>query len=490
MNSYVIRIESRPSQQMINARLVKGTYRVPTAHMTESEIQRHIDKMTFVPKSQTMGMEHENEPVTAAIVEGNELVVPRAYGFSTFGPPAVGWATDDFDTTPRPTLEFNGTLRAEQQQPEASDKVVNQLMRKGGAVLILPCGYGKTTVALNIASRMRGRVLILVHKSVLLTQWEERIAQFLPSAKVGILRSDRIEADESRDIVIGMLQSVYQRGSEYQHVLVGFNLLVVDEAHRVPAATFFSAVKSVSARFTLGLTATPDRKDGMTGLLYAALGDVAFQIQREPSSQAYACIKQISCSPDIREKPLYGKQTINFSKLITDLSKDKLRTQSIVDDIATVLCRPRYVIVLADRTALLKDIQTRLMQMDIPCLRDDHHGGARVIIGSTKASERDDALSARVVLSTFSLAAEGLDRARLDTLVLATPKGDIVQSVGRILRKHPDKQPPLVLDYIDSVNSGVLTGLRRKRENILKQHGFTIVNNLGDTIDDTCDPPM
>jgi len=450
--------------------------------MTDSEIQRHIDKMTFAPKNSSMGIDQECEPVVAAIVEGDELVVPRAYGFSTFGPPAAGWAVEDFDTTPRPAPKFNGILRVEQQQPEASDKVVSQLRSQGGAVLVLPCGYGKTTVALDIVSRVQGRALILVHKSVLLTQWEERIAQFLPSAKIGILRGDRMEADQSMDIVIGMLQSVYQRGCEYKHMLSGFNLLIVDEAHRVPAATFFSAVKSVSARFTLGLTATPDRRDGMTGLLYAALGDVAFQVQREPSSQAFACVKEICCSPDVREKTLYGKHTVNFSKLITDLSKDKMRTHSIVEDIAAVLCRPRYVIVLADRTALLKDIQTQLMSLQIPCLLDDPHGGARVIIGSTKASERDDALSAIVVLSTFSLAAEGLDRARLDTLVLATPKGDITQSVGRILRQHADKQPPLVLDYIDSVASGVLTGLRRKREKCLKQHGFKIVDNLGDTV--------
>ena len=181
-------------------------------------------------------------------------------------------------------LDFVGVLREAQHQPEAVERTVAKLEAEGGGVLVLPCGFGKTTVALKISSRLGGRVLILVHKSVLLTQWRERIEQFLPGATVGVLQGAKMEADESRDIVIGMLQSVHQRGAEYKDMLVGFNLLIVDEAHRVPAATFFAAVSSVSARYTLGLTAPRRRRAHET--LYAALGNVAFQVERPPTTQA------------------------------------------------------------------------------------------------------------------------------------------------------------------------------------------------------------
>jgi superfamily II DNA or RNA helicase len=478
MDSHLVEKLTVSNNTIAGSKLSAGTYRVPLDLLSPAQVEHHIKNMTFVPKSTGIRLGEQREPVVAAYIENADLVLPRAYGFAKFGIPSLGWCEEDFPNNARIPPKFNGVLRPEHQQQQAVDCAISQMRKEGGSTIVVPCGFGKTTMALYIASRVRGRILILVHKSVLLTQWEERIAQFLPTAKVGVLRGDRMEADETRDIVVGMLQSVYKREAEYEEMLSGFKLLIVDEAHRVPAATFFSAVKSVSSQYTLGLTATPNRKDGMTGLLYAVLGSVAFQAERPPCVLAHACVRSIPCSPNIKEAQLYGRNTINFSKLITDLSKDKLRTRRIVEDIAHILLSPRYIIVLADRTAMLKDICAQLLDEGIPALQDDPHGGARVVIGSTKPSERDDALNARVVLSTYSLAAEGLDRARLDTLVLATPKGDIVQSVGRVLRLHPEKQPPLVLDYIESVPSGVLMGLQTKRNRILLDHGFEITDTF------------
>ena len=466
-----------PHKQFANTSLCCGWYKVPRASLTAEQLATHTKRLTFVPKCTSMvGCVEDAEPIEAFSLSARDLCVPRGYGFEHFGSPACGLVKG----AAREHLQFEGELRVQQQQPAAVQAALASFDRCNGAVILLPCGFGKTTTALYIASVIKGKTIILVHKSVLLTQWEERIRQFIPSARVGVLRGDRAEAGDDVDIVIAMLQTVYKRRDNYTGgELHDYKLAIVDEAHRMPAHTFHKAASAVQARFTLGLTATPDRRDGLTDLLYASMGPIAFQLVRPPQDHLMVCNKRLPCGPDVYERQLYGKQqTVNFSRLVTDLAKDTLRTDTIVDDLANLMLSDRYVILLSDRTALLKTVREKLLTRQVPNLENDPHGGVQVIIGATKQSARENALQARCVLSTFSLAAEGLDQARLDTLVLATPKGDVVQAVGRIMREHPGKCPPLVLNYCESVSSGLLMGLYKKRQRTLGQHGFTEIPNL------------
>lgn len=453
--------------------VTNGIYHIPIKSIGLGVAQKHVDALTFIPKG-NHDFGQPQPPVVAATIEDNILSVPKYYGIIHFGPPENGNAS----ICTREDMQFSGKLRQGGCQVDAADSILAALKdsTRGGATLVLPCGFGKTVVSLFIASQLSMKTLVLCHKSCLVEQWKERIHQYIPSAKVGIIQGGRAEASDEYAIVIGMLQSVYSH--EYPvGTLSGFGTLIVDEAHHVPAATFLTAVSKVETQSTLALTATPDRKDGLTGLLYASMGNVEFKVERPPMEGSVE-IRKLPCKPTVREKRLRGADTpVNLSKLITDLASDEKRTNHIVRDILNLLDQTapeRYIIVLSDRTAQLKSIQQQLLESKHSAILADEHGGARLLIGATKAKDRETALKARVVLTTYPFSQEGVDQPRLDTLVTATPKGDTVQAIGRILRQHPDKAQPLILDYTESVESGVLHGLFAKRRRIYNDHGFDI----------------
>lgn len=274
-------VSSKRAKQVQGACLRGGIYRVPLQFV--SDPAAHIEALTITPINVTsLASKDKALPVVAARAEDGHLHVPRGYGLRHFGP------VETEPHFPSDRMSFDGTLRQEKQQPEAVDAALAALLDspEQGGVICLPCGYGKTTVSLHVASRIGGRVLVLVHKSVLLTQWQERIAQFLPEARVGIIRGPRAEGDpDSVDIVIGMLQSIYSH-DDYGDALRGFSLCIVDEAHHVPAATFLTALGKVSSRHVLGLSATPHRRDGLTELLFHSIGQICFKIDRKPSEHA------------------------------------------------------------------------------------------------------------------------------------------------------------------------------------------------------------
>ena len=193
---------------MPGTKLVGGDYLVPLHALAPGVADAHVRFLTFHPKLTGPAAEGEAAaPVCAAGINGDWLAVPRGYGIEQFGLPSTGF--DPLKGASQQVVHFEGSLREEQHQPQAAAVAHETLQSNGGCTLVLPCGFGKTTVALNIAQRIGGRCLILVHKSVLLTQWVERIQQFLPAAKIGTLQGADVDAGDEKDIVIGMLQSVY-----------------------------------------------------------------------------------------------------------------------------------------------------------------------------------------------------------------------------------------------------------------------------------------
>lgn len=452
------------------SRLEHGLYSVPVESISELQLKRHSQALTWQPKAHMVGA--ELDPVVAAWVEKGGFIVPRAYGLEHFGIPEYCVGTESTIS-----LRFHGHLDSQRDQPAAAAAALDGLRNptQRGGVLVLPCGAGKTTVGLYVASCMGGRLLVLVHKEVLMEQWIQRVNQFLPGARVGRIQGSVADSGPEFDVVVGMLQSVHAH--DYGTAIEGFGLLIVDEAHHVAAETFLHAMGKVGAHCVLGLTATPVRADGLTDILYAAVGPIVHRVERAPVQGALLRVSQLPCSPTVCEHMIRvrggGESVVNLSRLVTDLARDSVRINALALVILELLEEDRYIIVLADRTSLLECLRDTLLATGHARLSADPFGGARVIVGKTKKQDRPTALRARIVLSTFSLAAEGLDEPRLDTLVLATPKGDVTQAVGRILRPHPDKCSPMVVDFHEAVESGVLHGLRRKRAGIFTRHGFT-----------------
>tara|TARA_B100001093_G_scaffold495868_1_gene540830 strand:- start:13059 stop:14501 length:1443 start_codon:yes stop_codon:yes gene_type:complete len=385
--------------------------------------------------------------------------LPRFYGIEKFGYPIknklpMGITID---------CKFNGKLKSCLNQNEACNTIINSLKSKGGAVLSLPTGYGKTTCALYILSQMSRKTLIIVHKEFLLNQWKQRIEQFLPTAKIGTIQAKIIDVI-GKDIVIGMLQSLSMK--EYdQELFRQFGMTIIDETHHICSKTFSQAMLIASSCYMLGLSATPERKDGLTCVLNWFVGNVEYSIKRE--NQLDVCIKSyiFDCN-EFKEPPPYNSAgTISIPSIINILCSIIRRNDMLVKIIVDNLNNGRKIIILSERREHCKILCSKVLQI----VSDSKTCG--LYIGGMKQNELNQNESCDAIFATYALANEGLDIPTLNTLVMATPKADVIQSCGRILRESGEKtHKPLIIDIIDKF--GCLQSQYRKRLTFYKSSGF------------------
>ena len=429
-----------------------ASYSVPCAALPLATLQRHKRDLTMTPLD--TGYNGQSTPSFDAYSCCTDwLHVPRFYGYAHWG------AADTCGLSDGAPMEvpFHGSLNP--IQVEATSTTLTQLRQPPhGALLVLPCGYGKTVCALYIAQQLKRRTLVLVHKAFLVQQWHERAGSFLPSATLGRIQQNTVDADA--DIVVGMVQSISKRDYP-ERILAGFGLVIIDEAHHMSAPVFSRALRCLPARHILGLSATPERKDGMTCLIHHSMGEISYRIERKPEHTLVSCMLYEGGK---RKEIVMRDGRISMALMLNALVADSVRNNCIADQIVRYMHVDRYIIVLTDRLVQLKSLMEMLITKGIRA--DD----IAFYIGTTPANERQRASERRCILSTYSMAKEGLDIPRLDTLILATPKGDIVQASGRIQRKHPEKRIPLIVDVVDTFS--VFEALRWKRWNFYRREHF------------------
>ncbi len=349
----------------------------------------------------------------------SSICIPRFFGESKFGPP-------DEDTRPEPAranITFKGTLRTETRQIEAFEAAT----RAGHLVLALDCGFGKTTIALAIAAFYKMRTMIVVHKEFLAQQWRERINQFCPGATIGVVQRDKIEVDGC-DFVIAMLQSLSLKEYSFKQ-FESIGVVFADEAHHVCARVFSQALFKVCPRHAFALSATPDRKDGLTKVLHWFFGEGTFVARRENQGQVMVFPVTYECAAFHEAPPTNRMGKISLVEMITTLVCDPDRTKMVVDLLTKTLRKTpsRQILVLSDRREHCK-----LLQSYFP----DNSG---LYMGGMKQALLEESSKKTIIFATFSQAHEGLDIPTLDTVILATPKSDIKQSIGRILRETTGK---------------------------------------------------
>ena len=367
-------------------------------------------------------------------------------------------------------VKFTGTLRPKTKQPEAFKAMMDSLTRTHGGILSLPCGYGKTTVALALACELGLKTFIVVHKEFLLDQWVERIKEFVPNAKIGRIQRDTVDT-EGKDFVMGMLQSVSQK-SYPQEVLREFGLVIVDEAHHICAKVFSQAFLKFCPRYTMGLSATPERADGLTPVLHWFLGPIAFHVERK---EEYTTKVKVVDHDHARFKegiPVTIRGDPCLPIMINELCDLPERTDLILAELMGLYKQGRQTLILSDRREHCKELVHRLGR---------RHIDAALMIGGVSKEDMEAGTKKRVIVATFSLAHEGLDIPTLDSLILATPKSNITQAVGRILRETKGKKfKPVIIDIKDEW--GLLTAMFYKRVKVYKAHGFQLRKDLTEEI--------
>ena len=532
-------------------------------------------------------------------ISKSKIYIPRFYGIEKYNKPLKNTLSDGDPID----LEFTGTIRPIQQ--ETIDATLKNLNEYSGGLISLDTGLGKTVVALKLINLIKVKTLIFVHADFLLDQWVARIKQFLPNARIGVIKQEKCEI-ENVDITICMIQTFTKR--EYpKDSFKGYGLLVVDEClpyrqlistnqgpieigslynkwnngetlplvlsfnelyqqpeykkithawekqnenllkisyvykneftdfiectenhkiltlsgyveaiklktqtlikcnygfvkiisiekiknvdvnvydievednhnficysasgigpvvhncHHLGSKTFSSIFFKVQTKYMIGLSATPERKDGLSKVIYWFLGPQIIHIKRETDKPKIK-IEFNDTTGYVEKFNRLGK--VNNPEMITDLTVKIERNELIINSVKKFLLENRKILIITDRRGHCEYFLAKLKELGISC---------GLYLGGMKTLDREKSVDCSVIIGTYQASGEGFDVPELDTLILASPKSNIEQAVGRILRQK-NKNEPIVLDIVDSFS--IFKGQYYKRRKFYKLNGFNFI---------------
>ena len=379
--------------------------------------------------------------------------------------------TDETSHGKKISVTFTGKEREEQTD------AINALLTYSNGVLHATTAFGKTVTAAAIIARKKVNTLILVHSKALLTQWHERLTEFLdidfketeePKKRgrkkvfspIGCLDS---AGNSLHGIIdIALIQSCLDENGVKPFVQ-DYGMVIVDECHHVPSITFENVLKNIKAHTVYGLTATPIRKDGQQPIIFMQCGPIRFSADAKSqiTKQSFDryLIPRFTSYRSITE----DRQTI--TAMYQSLSEDTVRNNLIVNDICKVVDSGRTPIILTNRTSHVTLLAEKL-KTTIP--------NVITLTGSDTTKDKREALQRLqtispseplVIVATGKYVGEGFDYPRLDTLFLALPiswKGLVAQYAGRLHRENEGKKDVRIYDYID-IHEPVCDSMYRKR---------------------------
>ena len=445
----------------MTTKLSKNGYKIIKRDYDSKIIKEIKDELTVKPynsfnKSQ---MNSDAGKFSVFLESPKKLYLPRFYGLKKFGTPTLDQMEEGDDIN----LSFNGDLREEQKPIE--EIYLKNAHEKGGGIISIRCGGGKTVLALHIISVLKKKTVVVVHKDFLMTQWRDRILEFLPTARIGKIQQDTVDI-EDKDIVLAMVQSLSMK--EYDEgTFDSFGLAVFDECHHLGAEVFSKSMGKVASKYMLGLSATPKRKDGLSKVFEWFMGDIVYLQKKK--NEDYAEVQLIECN---FQDEKYNKEELNFRKepcmpkMINNICDYIPRSELITSLIQQYQKEGRNILILSDRRGHL-DLLYKMLK-----------GYSRgFYVGGMKPDELRDSQEKDIILATFSMASEGMDIPKLNTVILASPKSDVEQSVGRVFRQKAcdRKFHPLIVDIQDTFS--FFKKQSEKRISFYHKSNFTLFKN-------------
>lgn len=424
-------------------------------------------------KAQAMRMSVWDKPRVIGCAENypQHIGLPRGCldaSLNLFRDNDISWdLRDERYTGEAINVRFGGTLRPDQEAAVAA------MLQHDAGVLCAPTAFGKTVAAAALVARRGVNTLILVHRTELLKQWQERLKIFLGVDKSVVGTIGGGKAKPTGKIDIAVMQSLSRQG-EVNPLVESYGQVIVDECHHVGAVSFDAILKRTKAKFVLGLTATPIRRDGQQPIIFMQCGPIRFTAERSATAPQVLEVVPHSISTRIDLPPGAGIQDV-FRHLATDRS----RTEIVAAEIRNAYDQGHKVLVLTERTEHLDSIQTALDGI-IPEMF--------VLHGRMSKKERADQIAAlealppdapRVLLATGKLVGEGFDHAPLDTLILAMPvswKGTLQQYAGRLHRQQAGKTTVRIFDFIDTGHPA-LERMWDKRQRGYRAMGYRVVSS-------------
>jgi len=372
---------------------------------------------------------------------------------------------DERITGRRLVARFIGTLRKDQRL------AVREMMKHDVGVLCAPTAFGKTVTAAAIIARRKRSTLIIVHRKELMQQWRERLTTFLElsNGDIGLLGGGRKSPGGMLDIAV--MQTLI-RHDDLPTLLDAYGQIIIDECHHVTAISFESLIKQAKAKYVLGLTATPIRRDGKQAIIFMQCGPIQHQAARAENAPSELEVRiHMLPAPEI-------PAACTIQKLFGILVNDAERNRQIADNVRSAFCEGRKILLLTERMDHLLLLQQILDDLS------DHtyllHGrlSAKIRKQTLTALNALEGNAARVILATGRLVGEGFDHPPLDTLVLAMPiswKGTLQQYAGRLHREHNTKQDVRIYDYAECEHPQ-LARMWDRRQRGYKAMGYQISN--------------
>ena len=452
-----------------NSYLGKKGYTIPKEHLLPED-EAFLRKDLFVKpatNAAAYGPATEEEAYPVFRENDKKLYIPRFYGIQRYGLPPKSEidAGDPIDLDfPKPLRDYQDKIIGVYTSHVDAPLCANSPLKGGGGILEVPCGRGKTVMGLKIISLLHKKTLILVHKEFLMNQWIERIAEFLPGARVGKIQGPVLDI-LGKDIVIGMIQSLYDK--EYPaNTFSSFGLTIIDEVHRIGSEQFSKTLLRIATPYMLGISATVDRKDKLTKVLYMFIGPKIYTEKREDDDVVCVrAIQYVSGDLGFNETEYDFRGNPKYSTMITKLCAFGPRSDFIIRVLGDLFAEhpENQIMILCHNRSLLNYLYEAINYRQI--------ASVGFYVGGMKQVDLQATESMQIVLATYAMAAEALDIKTLSTLVMVTPKTDIVQSVGRILRvKHEN---PIIVDIVDSHD--VFQNQWRHRKTFYKKCNYRIL---------------
>ena len=334
-------------------------------------------------------------------------------------------------------IKFVGELRPEQESLVAS--FVNHIETKNGGIIQSPVGSGKTVIAVAVMARLNLKTLIVVPTDHLMRQWHERLKAFsvLRDRDIGMVRGNICDFTNKK-VVIGMIHSLCKPGRYPSSLYDSFGLVVTDECHKVSAPTFSQMMPMFHSKYRLGLSATPRRKDGLENVFFYHIGKVCAPVPKQRIKPSIVLVKYKGL--DAHHKGCSWNGQLSLGKYHNKLALSYERNKFLAGLVCRTYNKDRDVLLLCDRIGIIENVKNMAVKMGLP---DNAIG---IFTGSKKVG-----LDRRVILATYGSAGLGADIPRLSTLILATPRTDVEQAVGRILRGFTGKEP-VVIDVVDEAS--------------------------------------
>jgi superfamily II DNA or RNA helicase len=453
--------------------LSRKGYIIDKSQFSASDLAKFKRDLTVTPK---VVPGYGDEPETFCIFRetASTLEMPRYFGLNN-----VRNIPHEIAAGVPISVPFVGSLRDYQIEIIAAFKAA--FAKQRGGILAVGCGWGKTVCGLYLSHLVGQKTLIIVHKTTLADQWIERIQEYMPSARVGRIQAKTVDV-ENKDIVIAMLQSLCVKKYD-KSIFSPFGMLIVDECHHIGSKVFSQALSKVQCEYTIGLSATPARKDGLSKVFNWFLGDIVFQSEK-PSAFSVT-VKALYYKSAWYQEMRNFKGAYNFAGMINQIANELPRTEKIVYLAIKAAQEGRQVLIISGRIKHIKllkkmvdDYKASKPAIDFAgkLLPNKNTGDVIPItcglyIGSIKKTEIDASSKKDILIGSYPMISEGTDIPTLSMIILATPMGDVEQSVGRILRKQ-NMHDPYIIDIIDEFS--IFPGQSQKRMKLYKKKGFLL----------------